>query len=192
MEPKHERCVECGCPVDLQEPDPDPTEFQELLSQPIGMIAEVSLKRAELPSSGTLTAFENGLVFLPDLRQLPSGGLTAVDAAEGTASEACRPGFWTLLMRRTTDAVAEGPEVPRPALTLESASERFLDSPGGLFIRREAIVHVLQRGNLLRVERKPGRTVVFRTHSRIAAVKATLLKWSSSTPGRSLRMTFSG
>ncbi len=192
MEPKHERCVECGCPVDLHEPDPEAAELEELFARPIGIITEATLKRAQLPSSGTLTAFENGVLFLPDLRKLPSGGLSAVEPAAGTLSETSRPGFWTLLMRRNAGSTEEPLEIVRPEITPEAASERFLDSPGGLFIRREAMMHVLYRGNLLRIERKPGRTVVFRIRSPANIVKAGLLKWKASENWQSLRITLGG
>jgi hypothetical protein len=192
MEPKHERCVECGCPVDLHEPDPEAAQLEELFARPIAMIAEATVKRTQLPSSGTLTAFENGLLFLPDVRQLPSGGISAVEPVAGPSSETSQPGFWTLLMRRNSDSLAQPSEIVRPEITLEAASERFLDSPGGLFIRREAIVHAHYRGNMLRIERKPGRTVVFRINSPAQTVKAGLLKCKSSGNWQSLRMTLSG
>jgi hypothetical protein len=168
MEPKQERCVECGGAVNLREPDPDPSELKTLFGESLCVIGEVSLKRPKLPSFGVLSAFDHGLLFLPDLRQLPSGGFVAIEHADRPGSQ---PGFWSLFTRRTHAAGTGVVPVVRPKLASEEAVDRFLDSPGALFIPRGAIVRILQRGSLLRVERKPGRTVAWRLESPLAAVQ---------------------
>lgn len=193
IEPKHERCVECGCPIDLHEPDPNSEQLRDLFAAPICGIAEVSLQRnAHLPSVGTLSAFDNGLLFLPDLRQLPSGGLSAVEPATSISREATRPGFWNLLIRRTSDSVIDAPAGVRPELSLDCAVERFLDNPGALFIRREAVLRVFQRGTMLRIERKPGRTAVFRINSPLNLFRDMIARWRSSPPWQSVPMMING
>ena len=124
-----------------------------------------------------LTAFKNGLLFLPDLRQLPSGGYTAIDDANGQLTGSQRAGFWNLFTRRTQPAVSTGIDsVVRPPITAESAAERFLDSPGALFVQRETILRIIQRGRMFRVERKPGRTVAWRLESPPAIVRDNVRK----------------
>jgi hypothetical protein len=193
IEPKHERCVECGCPIDLHEPDPSEEHLRDIFAAPICGIAEVTLQRhANLPSLGMLTAFDNGLLFLPDLRQLPSGGMSAVEPATTLSRETTLPGFWNLLIRRTTDSIIDAPAGVRPELSLDSAVERFLDSPGALFIRREAVLRVFQRGTMLRIERKPGRTAVFRINSQLSQLKDVVARWRSSPFWQSVPMMING
>lgn len=168
MEPKHERCAECGGTVNLREPDPDPTELKTLFGESLHVIGEVTLKRPKLPSFGVLSAFDNGLLFLPDLRQLPSGGFAAIEHADRPASQT---GFWSLFSRRTQSSGMGVVPVVRPKLAADAAVDRFFESPGALFIPRDAIQRILQRGSLLRVERKPGRTVAWRLESPLAAVQ---------------------
>lgn len=175
IEPKHDRCVECGSTLDLHQPDPDVAELKSLFGAALGVAGEVSLKRPRLPSFGALTVFENGLLFLPDLRQLPTGGYTAVEGGQGQTTGPSRTGFWSLFSRRTQSATSSDViSIVRPPLTEESAAGRFLDSPGALFIPREGIVRIIQRGTMFRVERKPGRTVAWRIESPAADFRVNL------------------
>jgi hypothetical protein len=165
MEPKHERCVECGGVIQLQEPDPSPDEIRALMGPSLGVLGEVSLKRPRLPSFGTLSAHDNGLLFLPDLRELPTGAVAAIEEPNGRRTPRLRSSFWNLFSRKSAATAIETAPAVRPALSESAAAERFLDSPGAMFVRRETIIRLIQRGALLRVERKPGRTVGFRIES---------------------------
>lgn len=172
IEPKHDRCVECGLTLDLHQPDPDLPALKSLFGSPLTVLGEVSLKRPRLPSFGVLAALENGLLFLPDLRQLPSGGYAAIEHGKNSWTGPARSGFWSLFARRTaTVASSETVAAVRPPLTSDTAVERFLDSPGALFISRASIVRVIHRGTMFRVERKPGKTVAFRVESSPQAVR---------------------
>ena len=164
MEPKHERCVECGGGINLHDPDPPPEDIRKLFGVAAGILGEASLKRPRLPSFGTLSSFENGLLFLPDLRELPTGGLAAVEGNHGRGAGSSPIGFWSLFSRRTAPEKASTPEA-RPPLTEDESVTRFVESPGALFVHRESIHRIVHRGTLLRVERKPGRTVAFRVES---------------------------
>ena len=166
IEPKHERCVECGYTLDLHQPDPDPVTLQSLFGHPLGTLGEVSLRRSRLPAFGVLSAWDHGLLFLPDLRQLPSGGYAAIEGGNSQTSGSSRPGFWNLFARRTQIVpIAEACSVVRPELTIEQAVERFFDSPGALFVSRASLVRIIQRGTMLRVERQPGKTAVWQIES---------------------------
>lgn len=177
IEPKHERCVECGDTLDLHQPDPDLAELKSRFGSPLGMLGEVSLKRPRLPSFGVLAALENGLLFLPDLRQLPSGGYTAIEGGNSPAAGSARISFWSLFTRRTlAEMSTEASSVIRPSLTADTAAERFLDSPGALFIPRETIIRIVQRGTMFRVERKPGKTVAWRIESPSLVVRDNVRK----------------
>lgn len=177
IEPKHDRCVECGNALDLHQPDPGQAELTSLFGLPLTVLGEVSLKRPRLPSFGVLAALENGLLFLPDLRQLPSGGYMSIEHGKTSLTGPARVGFWSLFARRTaTISSSETVAAVRPPLTSDAAVERFLDSPGALFISRPSIVRVIQRGAMFRVERKPGKTVAFRIESSPLAVRDHLRK----------------
>lgn len=174
MEPKHERCVECGGVFNQADLDPDPAELQALIGGGLCVISEVSLKRPRLPGYGVLSAHAGGLLFLPDLRELPTGGLVAVEPAARLTAGGVRAGFWNLFSRRM-QTVAESPAaIVRPQLTAAAAAEQLLNRPGAVFIPRNAIVRVQQRGALLRVERKPGRTVAWRLESPLPCVQQQL------------------
>jgi hypothetical protein len=177
MEPKHERCVECGAAFSVRQPDPDAAALRTLFGESLVVLGEASIKRPRLPSFGVLSAFEHGLLFLPDVRELPSGGIVAVEP-DTSAVGSHHSGFWNLFSRRTPSALGTLPVV-RPKLSTESAVNRFLDSPGALFVSRETIVRISQRGVVFRIERKPGRTVVWRLESPLAVVQEALLRWKA-------------
>lgn len=175
IEPKHERCVECGHVLDLQQPDPELSELKTLLGAPLVVLGEVSIKRPRLPAAGTLTAMEQGFLFLPDLRQLPTGGYTALESGSREAAGVARGSFWSLFTRKMQAAAStEAVVAVRPLLTEDSAAERFLDSPGALFIPRDAILRIILRGTMFRVERKPGKTVAWRIESPPAVLREHL------------------
>jgi hypothetical protein len=173
MEPKQDRCVECGQPVNLHEPDPDAAALRMLIGDPLLVIAEVTISRPKLPAGGVLSAYSEGLLFLPDVRILPSGGIVAVFPGEPT-STAPLSGFWNLFSRRTRTVGDDRTPADRALLATASAAERFLDSPGAMLIRRETISRIQQRGRVLRVERKPGRTAAFRIESPLPSVVENL------------------
>jgi hypothetical protein len=174
MEPKHERCVECGGVFSQMDLDPDPRELQSLVGIGLGVISDVSLKRPRLPGHGALWAHEGGLLFLPDLRELPTGGLVAVEPAAPPTAGGIRPGFWHLFSRRGPTVVDSPVTLVRPQLSADDAVERLLNSPGALFIPRNAIMRMQHRGTVLRVERKPGRTIVCRLESPPSSVHLEL------------------
>jgi hypothetical protein len=177
MEPKHERCTECGGGLNLHEPDPDPETLRNVFGAEIGLLCEASLKRPRLPSFGTLSSFEHGLLFLPDLRELPTGGLAAVEGHRPKSGSASIP-FWNLFARRTAPEQITALE-PRPPITAGEAASRFLDTPGALFIPQDSILRMVHRGTLLRIERKPGRTVAFRIENAAAVIRDGFLELHS-------------
>lgn len=187
MEPRHERCVECGETLDLLQPDPVPSELKALLGSVLATLGEVSLKRPRLPSSGVLTAFENGLFFLPDLRQLPSGGIVAVEFEPRPTAGNARPGIWNLFSRRSTPTISSEPKIfSRSLMTAETAATRFLESPGALFIARKTIVRIVQRESMLRIERKPGKTLTWKIESPSTITWNMMRKLQRDTAWRSV------
>ena len=173
IEPKHDRCVECGSPVELEDPDPASDELQSVFGTPLFVLGEVSLNRAKLPSFGPLSAYTDGLLFLTDLRTLPRGGIVAADHAPRNLHGL--PGFWNRLVRR--QGVSPGnTERVRPCLPAATAVTSFFNSPGAMFIPRAAIVRIQHRGSLLRVERKPGRTVAWHIESSPSEMRDGLLR----------------
>ncbi len=161
IEPKHDRCVECGHTVNLREADPDAAALQALFGPALMVLGEMTINRPKLPAVGCLTAFTHGLLFLPDLRVLPSGGIVPLNAVEEGPS---RGKLWKFFSRHHTSGNSQTME-DRPLLPVETAVERFFDSPGALFVRRDTIQRIQQRATTLRIERKPGRTVAFRIES---------------------------
>lgn len=181
MEPKQDRCVECGQTVNLHEADPDAAALAALIGAPLLVVAEVTISRPKLPAGGVLAAYAEGLLFLPDVRTLPTGGIAAITPGE-PASATSLAGFWNLFAKRVRPAGVEHTQLDRPLLSTEAVVERFFDSPGALFICRKTIARIQQRGTVLRVERKPGRTAAFRLDSPLPHAVENLARLKQS-PG---------
>jgi hypothetical protein len=64
-------------------------------------------------------------------------------------------------------------------LPTAAAVERFFDSPGALFLQRDTVIRMTARGSLLRIERKPGRTVACRWEAPSATMRDALQKMKS-------------
>jgi|GEM_PF-799695 len=179
MEPKHERCVECGQSVNLQEPDPDDSALGELFGDALLVIAEVTLSRPKLPTSGLLAAYAGGLLFLPDVRTLPTGGLVAAPSV--SAAGKLRNGFWSLFAQRPATKSEEAAVTERPLLSTAVAATSFLETPGALFVRRESIRRLQLRGDVFRVERHPGRTLAFRVEAPLPDLVDQLQRLKATT-----------
>ncbi len=161
VEPHADRCTECGVSVDVDAPDPDAETMAVRLGEPLADLGPARLERRGWPSLGRLIATREGLLFLPDHAPRLNGAL------EPRPEEPVRSMNWfdwiTSGWRRgNSPAVAVMP-AKCPGFDLAEqlkVSERLLDAPGGLFIRRSSVRRTLVRWNHLKIERQPNRSVI--------------------------------
>jgi hypothetical protein len=151
-----EACPDCQQLVDLGEPDPLVTALDALFGQVAGRLATVRCERRQLPSLGALWGVGGGLLFLPELSQLPNGALAGPE--EPTERFWPLPRLWPLWGRKTpstTSRVANHSEPP------SDLGERFLDSPGAVFVPRNHLIRAGLRGRTWTISRTVGRTQRF-------------------------------
>ncbi len=177
-EPHADRCTECGVAVDVDAPDPDDDSLALRLGEPLRELGPVRLDRSGWPSLGSLVATSAGLLFLPDFVARPNGAIEPCtdepDADNRWIAPLSLSWWWPQRssrvqaspLNRTSSASGTDAEdtSSRPVF------QRLLDAPGGLFVARPSVRHLLARWNRLQIERRPSRSVTLRPVPRGASV----------------------
>jgi len=161
VEPHADRCTECGVIVDVDAPDLDAETLATRLGEPLADLGPARLERRGWPSLGRLIATSEGVLFLPDHALRPNGAIEPCQAAavRGVSWLAWITSGWR---RGNSPAVIVLPATC-PACDLSEqlqVSERLLNAPGGLFIRRSSVRRTRARWNHLKIERPPNRSVI--------------------------------
>lgn len=161
IEPHAQSCTECGCTVNVDDPDPGQDELAVRMGDSLRELGPVRLLRRGWPSCGRLIGTTEGLLFVPQFVKQPNGSLEAVtdDVPENSSRVANVLHWWSLPPWRRPVEV----DTPLPASAdtddPRSPVEMLVDSPGAFFIRREAIQRVTVRWGRIQIERRPARSV---------------------------------
>jgi hypothetical protein len=148
------RCPDCHRDIDLNEADPSPDELSALFGQPRWPLGRVRCERKPLPSVGWWLGATGGLMFLPELTALPNG---ALDADELPAAGLWQmPRWWPFWTVRRSGRAPTAPSWP---LDVEELSQRFLKSPGAVFVPHRQLIRAALRGRTWTVSRTVGRTL---------------------------------
>jgi hypothetical protein len=164
-EPHSDMCPECGADVFLDQPDPDRIALGEVMGTPLQDLGVVRVERKDLPSFGGLNGTTRGLVFLPRLHRRLNGAWEGVTAQRVPGwwpfrADISSPKFLRWLRRPTSSATDDlTKSEPGHEQDPESLVERFMDSPGGIFIDSRQIQGTTTRWRSVRIERSPLRSV---------------------------------
>ena len=161
IEPHAQSCTECGCTVNVDDPDPDNDALASRIGDILRELGPVKLLRRGWPGCGRWIGTTEGLLFVPQFTKQTNGSLEAVtdDAPENSSRVASVLHWWSLPpWRRPVDV-----DTPTAGSTgiddSRSPLELLLDSPGAFFIRRDAIQRVTVRWGRVQIERRPARSV---------------------------------
>ena len=164
IEPQSELCPECGCPVVLDQPDPDLDTLVRIIGTPLMFLGAARVERSALPSFGELIGTTEGVLFLPRLHRRLNG------AWEGVASTRL-PGWWPFRGDHTSPKFLDWLRRPSGVRVFEPAKEgepepiptslpdRLLDSPGAFFVERRFIRAISARKRMVKLERSPFRSI---------------------------------
>jgi len=152
-------CPDCHRPIDLSDPDPSPTELDEMFGRVICRLASVRCDRRTLPSVGVLLGLTGGLMFLPELSALPNRALEAEKGPSERFWQLSR--LWSLWGGRAASTSLRR-ECRLDALADHSGvAERFLNAPGAVFVPRDQMIRAALRGRVWTISRTLGRTLRF-------------------------------
>lgn len=161
IEPHAQSCTECGCTVNVDDPDPGKDELVTRIGDLLRELGPVKLLRRGRPSCGRLFGTTEGLLFIPQFIKQANGSLEAVtdDVPENSSRVASVLHWWSLPpWRRPVDVDAPS-AVSIQSNDPRSPLEMLVDSPGAFFIRREAIQRMTIRWGRVQIERRPARSV---------------------------------
>lgn len=155
-------CPECGGAVCVEDPDPSDELLAQRLGDPLVDLGPMLLARRGWPGQGQLLATSEGLLFVPRFTRRPNGALEAL--TEGFLNPSSRVAnlfhWWSLPPWRRP--ISENESLP-PVTPLKRGTpiEELMNSPGGLFVARQAIRRIIVRRGRIQVERQPSRSVTF-------------------------------
>ena len=154
-------CTECGADVCLDLPDIDRDTLAEILGKPLTVLGPMRVERPLLPNYGYLIGTTGGVLFLPRLHRRING------AWEGITSQRL-PGWWPFRgdlasprflnwLRRplSVDIQDQQKSEPLSAQSMDSLTDRLMDSPGGFFIELRYIQSITARRRRVKLDRAP-------------------------------------